>query len=103
MRPVEGAACGGIAGAVFSEHRSIAVLDRDRGLIERIGDATGDNPTDDSELYALAEDQLAAAAADSDLRERAETNTRAMLTGLAQSLGVDEVEIRFEETADSNG
>jgi hypothetical protein len=79
------------------------VLDRDRGLIERIGDATGDNPTDDSELYALAEDRLAAAAADSDLRERAETNTRAMLTGLAQSLGVDEVEVRFEETADSDG
>jgi hypothetical protein len=79
------------------------VLDRDRGLIERIGDATGDNPTDDSELYALAEDRLAAAAADSDLRERAETNTRAMLTGLAQSLGVDEVQVSFEETADSDG
>jgi hypothetical protein len=79
------------------------VLDRDRGLVERIGDAIGDDPVDDSELYAMAEDRLAAAAAASDLRERAEANTRDMLTGLARSLGVDEVEVRFEETADSTG
>jgi Protein of unknown function (DUF4230) len=79
------------------------VLDRDRGLVERLGDALGDNPVDDGELYALAEDRLAVAAAESDLRERAETNTRAMLTGLAQSLGVDEVEVRFEEPAEGDG
>ena len=48
-------------------------------------------------------DRLTAAAAESDLRERAETNTRAMLTGLARSLGVDDVEVRFAETADSAG
>src|SRR3712207_3868654 len=58
------------------------VLDRDRGLFERVGDALGDDPVDDSELYALAEDRLAAAAAESDLRDRAEGNTRDMLTGL---------------------
>ncbi|WP_324276294.1 DUF4230 domain-containing protein [Blastococcus brunescens] len=79
------------------------VLDRDRGLFDRIGDAVGDDPVDDSALYAVAEDRLTAAAAQSDLRERAETNTRVMLTGLAQSLGVDEVEVRFDETADSTG
>jgi len=79
------------------------VLDRDRGLVERIGDAVGDDPVDDGELYAVAEDRLAAAAAGSDLRDRAETNTRAMLAGLARSLGVDEVEISFDEPADSAG
>ena len=79
------------------------VLDRDRGLVERIGDAVGDDPVDDSELYALAENRLAAAATQSDLRERAEANTRDMLTGLARSLGVDQVEVTFEETADSAG
>ncbi len=79
------------------------VLDRDRGLVERVGDAFGDNPVDDSELYALAEDRLSAAAAGSDLRERAETNTAAMLTGLARSLGVDEVDVRFDEPADVAG
>lgn len=79
------------------------VLDRDRGLVERIGDAVEDDPVDDGPLYAMAEDRLAAAAAESDLRERAETNTRAMLTGLARSLGVDEVEVAFAEPADSAG
>ncbi|TFV68218.1 UNVERIFIED_ORG: DUF4230 domain-containing protein [Bacillus sp. AZ43] len=83
--------------------RESRVLDRDRGLVERIGDAVGDDPVDDSALYALAEDRLAAAAADSDLRERAEDNTRTMLTGLARSLGVDDVEVVFEESADSAG
>ncbi len=79
------------------------VLDRDRGLVERVGDALGDDPVDDTELYALAEDRLAAAAAASDLRERAEDNTRDMLTGLARSLGVDQVEVTFEEPADDAG
>ena len=79
------------------------VLDRDRGLVERVGDALGDNPVDDTELYALAEDRLSSAAVASDLRERAETNTEAMLTGLARSLGVDEVDVRFDEPADAAG
>ncbi|MFP5370700.1 MAG: DUF4230 domain-containing protein [Actinomycetes bacterium] len=79
------------------------VLDRDRGLVERIGDAVGDNPVDDTELYALAQDRLSSAAAASDLRERAETNTAAMLTGLARSLGVEEVDVRFDEPADAAG
>jgi hypothetical protein len=79
------------------------VLDRDRGLLERIGSALGDDPIDDSELYALAEDRLGEAAAESDLRQRAETNTRAMLTGLARSLGVDEVEVQFTEPSGRAG
>ncbi|TQN37331.1 uncharacterized protein DUF4230 [Blastococcus colisei] len=79
------------------------VLDRDRGMFERIGDALGDDPVDDSEIYAVAEERLTAAAAGSDLRERAESNTRAMLTGLARSLGVDDVEVRFDEPADRTG
>ncbi|ADB73899.1 DUF4230 domain-containing protein [Geodermatophilus obscurus] len=79
------------------------VLDRDRGLLQRVGDALEDNPVDDSELYALAEDRLAAAATRSDLRERAEANTRDMLTGLARSLGVQQVEVTFDEPADGDG
>jgi hypothetical protein len=79
------------------------VLDRDRGLVERIGDALDDDPVDDGEVYALAEDRLTAAAAESDLLERAETNTRGMLTSLARSLGVDEVTVEFEEPARDAG
>jgi hypothetical protein len=77
------------------------VLDRDRGLVDRLGDAFGDNPVEDSELYALAERRLAAAAAESDVLERAEDNTRSMLTTLAGSLGVDDVTIEFEEPVGS--
>ncbi|HET9996654.1 MAG TPA: DUF4230 domain-containing protein, partial [Nocardioides sp.] len=77
------------------------VVDRDRGLVQRIGGAIGENPTDDTELYALAEDKLAAAAAQSDVLERAENNTRDMLTTLATSLGVEPVPVEFEEPADS--
>jgi hypothetical protein len=76
------------------------VLDRDRGLVERIGDAVEDDPVDDGALYAMAEDRLGAAAARSDLLERAETNTRTMLTGLAESLGVEQVDVTFDERTD---
>ena len=71
------------------------VLDRDRGLLDRVGDAVVDEPVDDTALYAAAGDQLAAAAAQSDLRTRAEQNTRDMLTGLAGSLGVPTVTVTF--------
>jgi len=72
------------------------VVDRDRGLVERVGGAFAEDPVDDRELYALAERRLAAAAADSDVRDRAEANTRDMLTALARSFGVDEVTVEFE-------
>src|SRR5919202_3076174 len=42
------------------------VLDRDRGLVQRIGDALEDNTTDDTPLYQEAEQRLAGAAVDSD-------------------------------------
>ena len=72
------------------------VLDRDRGALDRVGGVFVENPSDDGELYRLAERRLATAAAESDLTDRAEQNTRAMLTVLARSLGVERVEVRFE-------
>jgi hypothetical protein len=71
------------------------VLDRDRGIVQRVGDALGNDTTDDTALYQAAEDRLATAAAASDLRDRAEDNTREMLTGLARSLGVRHVTVTF--------
>ena len=71
------------------------VVGRERGLAQRIGDAVEDNPRDDSELYRLAATKLDAAAAQSDLTTRASDNTRAMLTGLAQSLGYESVTVNF--------
>jgi hypothetical protein len=47
-------------------------------------------------LYALAQTKVGRAAAASDLQRRAEANTRAMLTGLARSLGFTQVTVTFD-------
>lgn len=73
------------------------VVNRDRGILDRIGGIFSDNPTGEQELYQLAEDKLRAAADQSALRDRAERNTRTMLTALLRSLGFEEVEVVFEE------
>ena len=72
------------------------VLSRDRGVLDRVGGVFSDSPTSEREVAALAEDKLDAAAAESELRERAEDNTRAMLEGLARALGYSEVVVRFD-------
>ena len=74
------------------------VYDRDRGVIDRLQSLFGDDAGTDPQIYALAEEKLAAAARDgSGLLARAERNTRLMLTGLLRSLGFTRVEIRFAE------
>lgn len=72
------------------------VLSRDRGVLDRVGGVFSDSPTSERQVAALAEDKLDAAAAESELRERAEDNTRAMLEGLARALGYSEVVVRFD-------
>ena len=76
------------------------VLDRDRGLVDRVAGAFSDDPTSEREVALVAEDRLTAAAVESDLLARAEASTRAMLTGLAGSFGYDDVTVRFEGAAD---
>jgi hypothetical protein len=75
------------------------VVGRQRGLVQRVEDAIGDQPQDDSELYAIASAKLNAAAAKSDLTTRAADNTRSMLTGLSKSLGYDSVTVTFDPPA----
>lgn len=75
------------------------VVNRDRGVLDRIGSVFSDNPTSERELFVLSEDKLRAAADESELLERAETNTRRMLTALLQSLGFDEVTVEFATDA----
>ena len=76
------------------------VVSRDRGLANRVGDALGDTP-DDSELYRLADDQIAEAAAASELTARAEGNTEAFITSLFEGVGYDEVTVVFADPAAS--
>jgi hypothetical protein len=77
------------------------VVNRERGLLDRIGAALSDNPTSERELYLLAEDKLAAAAAAGDLVDRAERNTREMLETMLRSLGYEDVTITFAEETDA--
>ncbi len=72
------------------------VYERRRGLLDRVGALFSDEPTSDQELYVLAEQRLAEAAAETDLTDAAERNTSAMLTALLGSLGFTEVDVRFE-------
>lgn len=75
------------------------VLDRDRGVLDRIGSAFSDSPTSERDLYLLAGDKLAAAASEADLVQRAESNTEAMLEAMLESLGFEQVTIVFADDA----
>ncbi len=73
------------------------VMNRDRGVLDRLGGVFVDNPTAEASLIAEAEDKMLAAAAESDLLERAEENTTTTLTDLATALGVENVRVVFEQ------
>lgn len=61
------------------------VFDQSRGAFNRI-EALFDSP-DQRELYVLAEEKITDAAESAKLTDRAERNTRSMLTGMLDSLG----------------
>ncbi len=89
-----------LSDAVVEPERSY-VVNRERGLLDRLGAALSDNPTSERDLYLLAEDELAAAAAEAGLVERAEENTEEMLGTLLRSLGYEQVTIEFSEETDA--
>ncbi|PPK63251.1 DUF4230 domain-containing protein [Actinokineospora auranticolor] len=62
------------------------VYRQDRGLFDQLGDLVS-APTDQREFYMAAEKRIAEAAQRSNLAERAQKNTVAMLNGLFTSLG----------------
>lgn len=65
-------------------------------MLDRLGSVFSENPTGERELYQLGEKKLGAAAADSKLTARAETNTRSMLQALFGSLGFEHITIRYQ-------
>jgi hypothetical protein len=72
------------------------VYDRDRGLLDRVGDVFSDNPADEQPLYQLAEKKLLdAARTEAALTATAERNTRTMLEGMLRGLGFERVTVRF--------
>ena len=74
-------------------------MNRDRGLLNRIGGVFSDNPTSEAPLYDAASAKMAAAAIETDLMQRAENNTKSMLYALLRGLGFQRVDIRFEDAA----
>ena len=74
------------------------VASRDRGLLDRIGSVFSDSPTSERPLYVAAQAKMQQAADQSDLRKRAEDNTRTMLQGMLRSLGFTSVTVSFSPT-----
>ncbi|MFD1829402.1 MULTISPECIES: DUF4230 domain-containing protein [Streptomyces] len=74
--------------------RSYAVT-KERGLLDRLGDAFSDNPGDEREVHRVAAERIAEAAEESGLAARAERNTEDMLENLLRSLGFEEVSVSF--------
>lgn len=75
------------------------VVDRDRGLITRVGDLFGDDTNNERDLYLVAAKKVTAAAKESDLVSRAERNTTVTLEGLLGRLGFSDVTVTFAKAA----
>lgn len=72
------------------------VVSRERGLLDRIGSAVGDERNPDQQLLVLAEDKVGRAATeDAQLRHRAEANVRSTITSLVRSLGFSGAVVEF--------
>jgi hypothetical protein len=73
------------------------VMNRDRGLLDRIGGAFVDSPTSERALQRAAVKKMNVAARSSALVARAERNTATMVQRLAAAIGVEQVDVRFSD------
>jgi Protein of unknown function (DUF4230) len=73
------------------------VVDRDRGILDRLGSVFSDTPTSEQSLYAAAEPKLRAAADESALVAKADRNTTEMLQKFLGALGFDHVNVQFQD------
>jgi hypothetical protein len=76
--------------------RSYAVS-KQRGLLDRLGDLFSDNPNGEQAVQKLAVRHIGDAAKESELTDRAESNTTGMLEGLLRPLGFKEVHVSYEK------
>ncbi len=79
------------------DNRRSYVYHQQRGILDRVQDFLSSSPQNQQELYVLAEKKIAEAATASDLRSRADQNTKAMLQGMLKSLGFDKVTVKFAD------
>lgn len=71
------------------------VFAEERGVVNRLGELFGGDPDRQRQVFQLAEQRVAEAAASSGLLERAEENTGKMLEGMLGSLGYEKVTVTF--------
>lgn len=71
------------------------VLDRDRGVLDRVGGVFSDAPTSDKKLYREAERRLGEAAADSDLLATGQANAGTTVEELLRKAGIERVRVIF--------
>jgi len=75
------------------------VMNRDRGLLNRVGSVFSDNPTSETELMQAAQTKMADAAAQTGLVAMAEQQAEELFEPMIRNLGVDVVEVRFYDGA----
>jgi hypothetical protein len=78
------------------DHNQSHVMNRDRGLLNRIGGLFSDNPTSESTLYKAAAAKMANAADHTDLIGRANTHTSKMLTAMLKTMGFEQVYVLYQ-------
>jgi hypothetical protein len=83
------------------DHEQSHVMNRDRGLLNRIGGLFNDNPTSEDGLYKAAMHKMSDSAGQTDLVQRAKEHTTFVLTGMLKSMGYEKINIVFEQTTAS--
>lgn len=71
------------------------VMNRDRGLVDRLVGVFEDNPTSEHALQKAAVVKINRAAKQTDLIQRAERNTETMIKRLGAAAGVSQIDVRF--------
>jgi len=71
------------------------VMNRDRGLFNRLGGLFTDNPTGEEELIRAAQEKMGDAAAQTGLIDTAEQQVEDLFVPMIENLGVEEVDVRF--------
>ena len=82
-------------GTVVLDAARSHLMNRDRGVLDRIGGVFVDAPTSERAVEQVSRRRIATAAQRGNLRARAEHNTASMIRKLARTLGVGPVEVRF--------
>jgi hypothetical protein len=78
------------------DHDQSHVMNRDRGLLNRLGGIFNDNPTSEAGLYDAAMAKMADAAGQTDLIAKAQENTTFVLTSMLKAMGFETVDIVFQ-------